>query len=87
MNKNQTILVAVAGFLFLAFLVVGIGGNIFVDSVADRVIEKLQKPWGPSPYGPGFDPDRINVNAFNRQPQQFQQPQPQYNPQWTNINP
>ena len=56
----------IAVSLFGAILLVGFGGNFVVDKIAAEVIEKLEKPYGPSPYGPGFDPDRINVNAFNR---------------------
>ncbi len=70
MNKAQYIMLFVAGGLLLAFVAVIAGGDFFIDKVADKVIEKLQKPYGPSPYGPGFDPDRINVNAFNRRPAQ-----------------
>jgi hypothetical protein len=66
MNKLQKTMVWIAVSLFSVMLLVGLGGNFVVDKIADKVIEKLEKPYGPSPYGPGFDPDRINVNAFNR---------------------
>tara|TARA_Y100000034_G_scaffold130673_1_gene189683 strand:- start:1386 stop:1709 length:324 start_codon:yes stop_codon:yes gene_type:complete len=89
MNNSQYIMLFVAGGLLVAFIGVMAGGDFFVDKVADRVIEKLQKPYGPSPYGPGFDPDKINVNAFNRgpvqpqgyPPQGYPQQQPQFQPQ------
>jgi len=42
-------------------------GKVVVDKAADRVIEKLQKEYSPSPYGPGLDPDRVNVDAINNQ--------------------
>ena len=41
-------------------------GNVFVDFVADRVIEKLEKDYSPSPYGPGIDPDKVDMRAFNQ---------------------
>jgi uncharacterized protein involved in cysteine biosynthesis len=34
------------------------------DKIADKVIQKLQKEYCPSPYGPGIDPDKINVDKF-----------------------
>ena len=65
--------------IFIVVLVVGIigigmyrnsnkkeGGNVFIDVVADRVIQKLEKEYSPSPYGPGLDPDRVDVTAFRR---------------------
>ena len=66
MNTLQKTMVWIAIFLFSFTLLVGLGGNFVIDKIADKVIEKLKKPYGPSPYGPGFDPDRINVSAFNR---------------------
>jgi len=47
-------------------LVIGIGGKIFVDKVADVVIEKLKKDYSPSPYGPGIDPDKIDVSKIKK---------------------
>jgi hypothetical protein len=37
--------------------------RVAVEKVTDRVIEKLQKDYSPSPYGPGFDPDKVNPDA------------------------
>jgi len=37
----------------------------FVETVADKVILKLQKEYSPSPYGPGLDPDKIDVTKFH----------------------
>ena len=42
------------------------GGKIIIDKTADEVIERLQKDYSPSPYGPGFDPDRVDPNALRR---------------------
>jgi hypothetical protein len=33
--------------------------HLLVDKVANKVIERLQKDYSPSPYGPGFDPDKV----------------------------
>jgi hypothetical protein len=32
---------------------------ILTERITNKVIQKLQKEYGPSPYGPGFDPDKI----------------------------
>jgi len=34
------------------------------DKIAETVIEKLQKDYCPSPYGPGIDPDKIDLDKF-----------------------
>jgi hypothetical protein len=56
--------------MFLFFL------NIFSDKIVDKIVErhykeiadevvkKLQKEYCPSPYGPGIDPDKIDINKF-----------------------
>lgn len=61
-NKFFWIVVALTG----AILVFGVGGKIFVDKVADVVIEKLKKEYSPSPYGPGIDPDKIDVSKVRK---------------------
>lgn len=48
------------------------GGKVLVDKVAIKVIEKLQKEYSPSPYGPGLDPDRVNVEAIRQQKKYFE---------------
>lgn len=58
MSENRIILAVVAFTLLLAG---GLGVKYYlVDKVADTVIERLQKPYTPGPYGPGVDPDKIN---------------------------
>jgi hypothetical protein len=34
------------------------------SEIADEVVKKLQKEYCPSPYGPGIDPDKIDINKF-----------------------
>jgi hypothetical protein len=34
------------------------------DQIAEAVVKKLQKQYSPSPYGPGIDPDKIDVEAM-----------------------
>jgi len=46
--------------VFLMFnLVVVVGGKLLVQKAADEVIERLERNYSPSPYGPGLDPDRV----------------------------
>jgi hypothetical protein len=59
-NKFFWVVVALTSFM----LVVGVGGKFFVDRVADVVVEKLKKKYSPSPYGPGLDPDKIDVSKL-----------------------
>ena len=63
MNKtNKLLLIAVA--LTLSLIAVGITSKFLVDKVADRVIQKLQKEYSPSPYGPGIDPDKLDAQKI-----------------------
>jgi hypothetical protein len=36
------------------------------ENIADVVIKKLQKEYSPSPYGPGIDPDKIDVDKIKK---------------------
>jgi hypothetical protein len=55
-------------WVLIALSVLNLGGfflsKFLIDATADRVIEKLQKSYSPSPYGPGFDPDKINPDGL-----------------------
>jgi hypothetical protein len=59
-NLGNNKLFWVVIFLVAALVVVWFGGKFVIDKVSDRVIQKLQKEYSPSPYGPGFDPDKID---------------------------
>lgn len=60
-NKMFWVLVVVTVFNVGAFLI----GKVVVEKAAERAIQRLQKDYSPSPYGPGMDPDRVNLDAFN----------------------
>lgn len=64
-NDNNKLLWIVIG-LTVVMLVVGIGSKSLVNKISDRVIEKLQKEYSPSPYGPGIDPDKLDVEKLRR---------------------
>jgi hypothetical protein len=34
------------------------------EDIAEIVVKKLQKEYCPSPYGPGVDPDKINIDEL-----------------------
>jgi hypothetical protein len=59
-NLNNKFFWIIAG-LTAAMLFVGIGGK-----VADVVIERLKQKYSPSPYGPGIDPDKIDVEKMKK---------------------
>lgn len=65
-NDNNKLLWIVIG-LTVVMLVVGLGSKSLVNKISDRVIQKLQKEYSPSPYGPGIDPDKLDVEKL-RQP-------------------
>ena len=64
--ENKVVLV-VAVFI-MANLLVFLGSKIIIARAADKVIEKLQKEYSPSPYGPGVDPDRFNSDTVKKLP-------------------
>lgn len=63
-NSNKLLWVVI--ILTVVMVVVGLGSKFVVDKVADRVIQKLQKEYSPSPYGPGIDPDKLDVEKMKR---------------------
>lgn len=75
LGNNKLFYIVIA--LTIGLVAVGFGGNLLVDKLANRVIQKLQKEYSPSPYGPGIDPDRIDMDAVRRQaPPKNNQPSP-----------
>lgn len=66
MNKlNNKFFYIVAG-LTVAMLLIGVGGKVFIDKIADVVVEKLKQKYSPSPYGPGIDPDKIDMEKVRK---------------------
>jgi hypothetical protein len=59
-NKIFWVVLAVTILNIAVFLI----GRVIIDKSADRVIERLQKDYSPSPYGPGFDPDKLGGTGF-----------------------
>ena len=51
----------VVAFVSLMNIGIFVVGTVVIDKAADRVIERLEKDYSPSPYGPGFDPDQVEV--------------------------
>lgn len=58
--RNNKFLLVVVG-LFVCLLLTYKGRYGLIDTVANQVIQKVQKDYSPSPYGPGFDPDKVDV--------------------------
>lgn len=68
-NKWFWIVVAFTVFNLGVFLI----SKIIIDRTTDRVIQRLQKDYSPSPYGPGFDPDKVSPDAFNSVKKYYEQ--------------
>ena len=64
-NNNNKLLWAVIA-LTIAMIFIGLGSKFLVDKIADRVIQKLQKEYSPSPYGPGIDPDKLDAEKLRK---------------------
>jgi hypothetical protein len=61
-NKYIWVVVALFGALFL----VGVGSKVFTDRIVAAVVDKLKKEYSPSPYGPGIDPDKIDMSKISK---------------------
>ena len=44
----------------------GVGKKVVINSVADKVIQKLERSYSPSPYGPSLDPDKVDVIELDK---------------------
>ena len=65
LKNNKLFIVLIVATLLNAFFF--FGSKFIIEKTANKVIEKLQKDYSPSPYGPGIDPDKINPNNVRRQ--------------------
>jgi hypothetical protein len=69
-NDNEKYLGWAAVVLGIVMFVVFFGKEVILDKVtdhvADKVVIKLQKSYSPSPYGPGLDPDKIDVKKISQ---------------------
>lgn len=63
--KNNKI-IWIVGALAIFNVLLLVMGKIVIDKAADRVIQRLQKDYSPSPYGPGFDPDKVDPRLLRR---------------------
>jgi hypothetical protein len=66
--KNNKKYFLIIGVLFTSMVMIGVCDKFLVDKVAERVIRKLQKQYSPSPYGPGFDPDKLDLEKIKTVP-------------------
>jgi len=60
-DKSKKIVIGIVIFV-VAIMVFSVGSNILVDRVADRVIQKIRQEYSPSRYGPGIDPDKLEID-------------------------
>jgi len=70
LKKNKLFWVAII------FAVLNFGGffvsKFVISKTTDKVIEKLQKEYSPSPYGPGLDPDKVDPESLKNQKVYFE---------------
>jgi hypothetical protein len=59
MDSKKSLRIAAIVFVSLVFGSMIFGG-IIMDRLADKVIDRMEKPYSPSPYGPGLDPDKLD---------------------------
>jgi hypothetical protein len=66
MNLLDNKLVWLVAFMTVFNVGMFLGFKVLVNKTADQVIQKLQKDYSPSPYGPGFDPDKVSPDSLRR---------------------
>lgn len=66
MNLLDNKLVWLVAFMTVFNIGMFLGFKVLVNKTADQVIQKLQKEYSPSPYSPGFDPDKVSPDALRR---------------------
>ena len=66
--NDKKVLVSLVGLSVLVTLLFGVllANKYLVESVKNQVIEELRRDYVPGPYDPGFDPDKVNPNAFRK---------------------
>lgn len=63
--KKQWWVWVIVGITGLNLLFFGMS-ELITKRVHNKVMEKLQKDYSPSPYGPGMDPDKVNPDMFKK---------------------
>ena len=84
LKKNKLFWAVIVFFAFnLCFFSVS---KFIINKTADKVIEKLQKEYSPSPYGPGLDADKVDPETLKKQRVLFElrkvQEDSDWNQQW-----
>ena len=64
MNSKKVIIIVVV--FILSIFMLKVGGDFFITCVADRVVEKIKQDYSPSRYGPGINPDKLDINRIRR---------------------
>lgn len=68
----DTLKKSVLFWVVISFTALNLSAFLFskyiIHQTTIKVLEKLQKDYSPSPYGPGFDPDKVNIDGLKQQP-------------------
>jgi hypothetical protein len=69
-NKAAFWTVVILGINVLLFTVI----EVATWRATNKVIQRLQKDYSPSPYGPGLDPDRVNIDSLRKKTSSIAEP-------------
>lgn len=64
MNSKKVIVIVVV--FILSIFILKIGGDFLITCLADRVVEKIKQDYSPSRYGPGINPDKLEVDRIQK---------------------
>lgn len=66
MNLDSNKLFWIIIVLLIALVVAFVGEKVVVEKITNKVLQKLQREYSPSPYSPGIDPDKIDMDRFKK---------------------
>lgn len=88
--KNSFVFKLAIG-LFAFVVLFFVFNEVVVQRTTARVIQKLQKQYSPSPYGPGLNPDKVDPDALRKKvalpTEELKAPMPKkdWNVQWEEL--
>lgn len=66
-DRENKIIFGIGGMFLLSVLMLVVFQEQLINKVAHRVIQQLQKEYSPSPYGPGIDPDKLDMDKVKNE--------------------
>ena len=65
--SNKKLFYFIIALAVMNVIVTCVSSTIIVERAANRVIQKLEKEYSPSPFGPGIDPDKVDLDKIKAQ--------------------